>query len=649
MKHRIVSILILENQAKLINYLNYLRSRNMSTPLSANHNEDFEALVTFIKRNRGFDFTGYKRPSLMRRIQKRMQMLGIETYVEYTDHLQVHPDEFNRLFDTILINVTGFFRDPAAWEYIETDIIPAILKSKAPDEPIRVWSAGCATGEEAYTIAMLLAEALGIEQYRERVKIYASDVDEDALNQARQASYRPNHTSSIPSEYLDKYFESNDTRVAFRKELRRSVIFGRHDLVQDAPISRIDLLICRNVLMYFNVEAQAHILSRFHFALNDTGYLFLGKAEMLFTHANLFTPVDLKRRMFRKVPQVSLRNRLLVMAQGRDGDGSDTVSKQLRFREAAFDANPVAEVVIDRSGDVVLANERARSLLNMRGGRLNRSLFELEVMYRIPELRARIENVYRERRPVVSKDVTWATNLGDSLMLDVLISPLSEEDGEVLGISLVFTDVTRYHQLQEEIEHSNQELETAYEELQSTNEELETTNEELQSTIEELETTNEELQSTNEELETMNEELQSTNEELQTINEELRMRSDELNQVNAFLESILTSMRGGVVVVDRELRVLVWNRKAEDLWGLRNDEVVEKNFLNLDIGLPVDQMRAPIRACLAKETDHVNLTVDAINRRGKSILCRVTCAPLLGLPNRTVNGVILHMEEITDE
>jgi len=205
--------------------------------------------------------------------------------------------------------------------------------------------------------------------------------------------------------------------------------------------------------------------------------------------------------------------------------------------------------------------------------------------------------------------------------------------------------VTRYKRLQEELEHSNQELETAYEELQSTNEELETTNEELQSTIEELETTNEELQSTNEELETINEELQSTNEELQTINEELRRRTEELNQVNSFLESILTSMRGGVVVLDQDLRIQVWNYKAEDLWGLRAAEVNEKNFLNLDIGLPVDQLRNMIRSCLSKESESGEVTLDATNRRGKAIECKVTCTPLRST-NDEIRGVILHMEEI---
>jgi two-component system CheB/CheR fusion protein len=211
-------------------------------------------------------------------------------------------------------------------------------------------------------------------------------------------------------------------------------------------------------------------------------------------------------------------------------------------------------------------------------------------------------------------------------------------------VGITFMDVTRYTRLQDELRSSREEIQTTNEELQSSNEELETTNEELQSSNEELETTNEELQSTNEELETMNEELQSTNEELQTVNEELRQRTDELNRSNAFLEAVLGSMRGAAIVVDRELNVLVWNHRAEDLWGLRQDEVRGKSVLNLDIGLPVGELRAPIRACLVDGEDHRELTLDAVNRRGKSIHCRVTCTPLLSPPDRR-DGVILMMEE----
>lgn len=285
-----------------------------STMNESNQDQEFEALLEYLRQRRGFDFTGYKRTSLRRRVSKRMNMVGIENFRDYLDYLEVHPDEFTNLFNTILINVTAFFRDASAWDYLAQEVIPRIVEGRAADEPIRVWSAGCASGEEAYTLAILLAEALGPEQFRHQVEIYATDVDEEALAQARQASYSPKALEPLPVELRARYFEALENRYVFRPDLRRAVTFGRHDLVQDAPISCLDLLVCRNTLMYFNAETQGRILGRFHPALNDNGFLFLGRAEMLLTRTNLFTPVDLKHRIFIRVPRVNLRDRLLIEA-----------------------------------------------------------------------------------------------------------------------------------------------------------------------------------------------------------------------------------------------------------------------------------------------------------------------------------------------
>jgi two-component system CheB/CheR fusion protein len=222
--------------------------------------------------------------------------------------------------------------------------------------------------------------------------------------------------------------------------------------------------------------------------------------------------------------------------------------------------------------------------------------------------------------------------------------PLLDTDSTLLGVSISFQDMTHHRRLQTELEKHRQELETAYEELQSTNEELETTNEELQSTVEELETTNEELQSTNEELETMNEELQSSNEELQTTNDELHKRTDELNRAKAFLESILASLYIAAVVIDADFRVLMWNTEASELWGLRSEEVQEKSLMSLDIGLPVEPLRAPLRAVLSGTSKFQEVTLEATNRRGRALQCRVTCTPLIGV-GQDIQGVILLMEE----
>jgi two-component system, chemotaxis family, CheB/CheR fusion protein len=506
-----------------------------------------------------------------------------------------------------------------------------------------VWSAGCASGEEVYTIAMLLAEALGWEQFRERVKIYGTDVDEEALAQARLASYDSRAVESVPPYLLDKYFDRQDARFAFNKELRRSVIFGRHDLNQDAPISRINLLACRNCLMYFNADAQRRILGRFQFALVNGGVLFLGKSETLLTHSVSFGAVDVKRRLFTKTVD-GARGRPSELDRSRWVEPAEVIQQ---LRESSADCSPVAELLVDHSGKVVQMNAELRSAFGVSEHNLGRPLQDLELSYRPFELRSCIDRAYAEHRPISQSEGVWKGPAGQTLYFDLLVIPVADADGSFLGCNCVFTDVTRAHRLQEEVERTHEELETALEELQSTNEELETTNEELQSTVEELETTNEELQSTNEELETMNAELQASNGELQTMNQETRERGTQLGRLNIILEAIFTSLRGAVVMLDRELRVQKWNRRSEDMWGLRPDEAQNKNFLNLDIGLPVDQLKGPIRECLAS-TDakkFVEVMLEATNRRGKVIQVKVTCTQLAHPNGGEPQGVILLVEE----
>src|SRR5215470_16426409 len=282
--------------------------------------EEFESLLAFIRDERGFDFTGYKRPSLQRRIAKRMQELGVENFADYQTRLAGDNNEFAQLFNTILINVTSFFRDEVAWDFLGAEVLPKILEAKDESEPIRIWSTGCASGEEAYTLAMVLAERLGEEAFRTRVKIYATDVDEDALAQGRHATYDEKAVEPVPEPLREKYFERVNSSLVFRSDLRRSVIFGRHDLIHDPPISRVDLLVSRNTLMYFDADTQEQILRSFHFALRPHGVLFLGKAEAIANRSQLFVPVDLKRRVFAKVPRDDGPQRIARLAEEDGGE-----------------------------------------------------------------------------------------------------------------------------------------------------------------------------------------------------------------------------------------------------------------------------------------------------------------------------------------
>ena len=600
----------------------------------------FESLLQDLKEQRGFDFTGYKRASLMRRVLRRMQALEVEHFEDYRDFLLVHPEEFTALFNTILINVTGFFRDRDSWHYLQTNVLPAILAARE-GQPIRAWSAGCASGEEAYTLAMVFAEALGLEEFRERVKIYATDVDEEALAAARQAVYTERQIQGVPEELREKYFEQQGQKFAFRKELRRSVIFGRNDLVQDAPISHVDVLTCRNTLMYFNAEAQAQILQRLHFALSPDGVLFLGKAEMLLSHGSLFRAIELRRRFFTKVPS-DTRDRRIALVQPVEQLSAEAEEDLTRLRQAALMSSASAQIVLDGSGRLAHFNARASHYFGLGPRDMGRPIQDLEVSYRPIELRGHIDEALRERRQVWVRDVAWSRPGAESVTFDLQCVPLTDDVGTVLGATVIFNDVTQHRRLQHELEHANRQLETAYEELQSTNEELETTNEELQSTVEELETTNEELQSTNEELETMNEELQSMNDELHISNESLRERQDEVDRLNGFMTAVLSSMSAGVAVVDKEMRITAWNAKSEDLWGIRTDEAMGQHLLNLDIGLPLERIQPLLKRLLTEGGyDHQSVLLDAVNRRGKPLQVQVTVSDLAGRGDGDTGAILV--------
>jgi two-component system CheB/CheR fusion protein len=604
---------------------------------------DLENLLAFIRDSRGFDFTGYKRSSLARRIRKRMQDVATVDYVDYRDRLESSAEEFGYLFNTILINVTGFFRDAETWTYLQSDVLPELLAAISPNEEIRVWSAGCSSGEEAYSLAIVLAEALGIDECLQRVKIYGTDVDDEALREARTGLYPARSLEMMSDELRNRYFEPTGTQFVLRSDLRRRVIFGRHDITRDAPISRLDLLVCRNTLMYFNVEAQSKIIDRFHFALRERGYLFLGKAEMLLSDSDRFEVANMRQRIFRRRPGSAATTHQSTAMKPHPGGGVEIreAGRRRQLRDLALEAAPYPMLGVDVDGTVSVLNSHVRSQFGLTSHDVGRPLRDLEISYRPIELRSLIEQAQAEHRTVRVNSVERRVSVDEVQYLDILVQPLWADNGLSMGVSVVFLDTTLGTRLALEVKRNREELETAYEELQSTNEELETTNEELQSSIEELETTNEELQSTNEELETTNEELQSGNEELETMNEEMRIRTAELDEARTYLQGVLSSVGAGVVVVDRELRVRSWNRGAEELWGLRSAEVDERGYFTLDFGLPAAPVREIVQRCMDSGERTGPIDIKAVNRIGRTITCSVACSPLDG----NARGVVLLMEE----
>ena len=429
-------------------------------------NPEFEALLDYLKHNRGCDLTGYKRSTLMRRFQYRMRSININSYKSYLQCLQSEPSEWLALLDEVLINVTTFFRDRDSWDYLANEIIPKIIASIDPQEAIRVWSAGCASGQEVYSLIVLFAEALGIESCLQRVKFYATDVDEAALRQARQGIYRPREVTEIPPSLLEKYFEQTEQGYVFHPQLRRIIIFGRHNLAYDAPISKIDLLVCRNALMYFNADTQANILIRFHFALKNNGFLFLGKAETLIGQRQIFTPVHQKHRVYAKGLKLGVDEHLQITPRTRKKQAVDFLAPHIRIWQTAFETSPFAQLAVGSNSCLIMANEQANALFGLTCNDVGRPLLSLKPM-QIPRLCASIKQVNSDFRPVTLKNLEWSTPKGTTYF-DIFITPVFSSDGHLVNMNLTFIDVTANKQLEKKFEHANLELARVFKTLEKT-------------------------------------------------------------------------------------------------------------------------------------------------------------------------------------
>ena len=436
--------------------------------------DNFAAVLDIVKQRGGCDLSVYKETTLNRRIQSRMMTLGIKTYGNYLNYLKAHSEEIIPLLNTIWINYTSFFRDRSAWEYLAEKIVPQILMNKQPHEPIRIWSAGCATGEEAYSLAIVLAQALGMEQYLQQVQIFATDVDMEALKYGQQGSYSAAQVANVPPHLLSKYFAQDNDRYVFDSKLRRKVVFGSQNLVQDPPISKLDLLVCRNALIYLNLEAQVKVLFRFHFALNPNGFLFLGSAETLLTRKRNFSSVNLKHRIFSK--ELLNKDRYLL-SQSQHRQKVENLSNQIQLWQAAFASSPIAKVAVNLNERVIIVNEEAYSLLGLTNSDEYSYLQDLK-LDRVLGLSAAIEQVKCDRFAVRLKDIQWLTPNG-KIYLDIDITPIPNSIGKLLAVSFTFIDVTRFHQVQEQLAQTKVKLLRASQELEYTKEKLATKNAQL--------------------------------------------------------------------------------------------------------------------------------------------------------------------------
>jgi len=588
---------------------------------------ELEEILQKLREARNFDFRSYKRATLYRRVLRRMQDRGKKTLAEYSALLDSHPAEYDALLSSMFIKVTSFFRDKEAWDELSKRVIPQILAEKRPGEEIRAWCAGCATGEEAFSLALTIAEVLGPSFANQDVKVFGTDVDEKAIAVARHAHYTAEHVENVPPRMLKEWFVEENGGYTVRKDIRRWVVFGVNNVLGDAPISRLDLLLCRNVFIYLDPKMQKRVLHRFHYALRRNGILVLGKSELIPFAGKIYETIDLARRIYRKDGRREVgigQDRLVGLLEQENvnrtqRDVTADLGSVDQFHRDVLHSLRVPVVATSVEGSVMLWNGAAsvlwgRSESDVTGKKLaTLNLPGLSGELLIEKSRAVREG--RSEREVSPGTVPGGDSLG-ARQLDVEVSILRDAGGQRQGLVYVAHDVTTFREMEmearqatEERQSSFEELQTITEEIQSSNEELETTNEELQSANEELQTTNEELQSTNEELETTNEELQSTNAELDATNRELAHRTEEMNKLAFYQRTIMRSLSAAVVVLDAQGRISMWNLAAERLLGLAENEALGQVLWTLAIpAVPravLGRMRKALGQNLANRSEEV--------------------------------------------
>ncbi len=550
-----------------------------SASADVNDPEVLRAFLSQLRGRSGIDFRQYKTPTIVRRLSRLMNASRCKTLAEYLRYLNGNSDAYQRLVSAFLIKVTGFFRDPALYSHLREEVLPAIItRAKQSREELRFWSAGCATGEEAYSIAMLLAELLGDEVDDLPIRIFATDLDADAIAFARRGIYPSSALSALSPELIAKYFTRVGDAYQVRKRIRNLTVFGEYDLGQRAPFPRIDMVLCRNVLIYFTRELQQRTLQLFAFSLREGGYLVLGKAETANPLPQYFTPLDQSLKVFRRqgerllIPapafaeNAALRERPSVRRNALRSaslprrmvpDAPPRWSLTERLGSFLFDS-PIGVVVVDRNYDILTINQSARSLLAIHGQGIGDDLIHLTAA---PQLKSWLDSAFRSELPASDEELALedaATNETRYLQLSCYPDKTANKDGRIEGVIVIVADVThsvkRRRQLQEENDEfrasneraslqseqllarqralvdANNELTSANNDLRNANEHLLIAAEEAEASAEEVETLNEEMQATSEELETLNEELQATVEELNTTNEELGARGTELER-----------------------------------------------------------------------------------------------------------------------
>ncbi len=561
-------------------------------------------IINLLRTRTSVDFSHYKQTTIRRRILRRMALKGLESPADYLEHLREDPEELHNLYQDFLIRVTQFFRDPEAFEALKEKVFPVIVKGRPTTAPIRIWVAGCATGEEAYSLAIVLLEFLEGHPETFPIKILATDLNEVALEKARSGIYLDNIEIDVSPERLRRYFVRSEGHYQISKSIRELCVFSRHNMASDPPFSKLDLISCRNVLIYMDNSLQRRVLPILHYALNPDGFLFLGSSENVGTYGDLFTTVDTKNRIFVRKPGASTVPLEVESYTGAEGPFRPAGREEGVPVWSALDVQREADrIVLTRYAPVGVVVDEAMTVLQFRGrtapylepapGLATLDLFRMLREGLLAEVRAALTQARAENSAVTREGVriTEASEVR-AVRLEVIpfrVPPagvrfflvLFQDQAEAGAVPAAPAPEARPSSGEQQVLQLQQEIGALREYLQTVIEEQESTNEELKSANEEILSANEELQSTNEELQTAKEEAQSANEELATVNEELRHRNAELARANNDLLNVLSGVNIPIVMVGRDLRVRRFTPLAEKLL----------NLIPTDTGRPISDIK----------------------------------------------------------
>lgn len=609
-------------------YLRHLRVEQGTEPLVAAGEDELARIATILLHKTGHDFRRYKMATLVRRLQRRMQVLQVPSVADYIDQLRRDPKEADQLFRDLLIGVTHFFRDPEAFAVLAREVIPRLFELAAADGSLRLWTPGCATGEEPYSMAILLKEEMLKQDVSPKVQIFAGDIDEEALEFARQARYPEGIAQHVPPERLERFFVRQDHGYRVSKDIREMCIFSTHNLIKDPPFSRLDLIVCRNVLIYLEADLQRYVNGLFHYALHRGGYLFLGPSESVVGPPELFKTIDRKHRVFQRSDTIARPLQVAPVGPGggrgaaprtageRATAGARTRQQELvaALERVLLDQYAPAWVVINALAEAVYFSPRIGRYLQPPPGAPSNDVISMARLGLRLDLRTAIHKAVRTGETVVQTDIAVETN-GERQRINLLVRPVQELGAESGLFLVIFQELgppESRSQTGDEtttaaartidnnvIQQLESELRTTKEHLQASVEEVETSNEELKSSNEELLATNEELQSANEELQTSKEELQSVNEELETINVELQKKVEELDRANSDLENLFQATQIPTLFLDNELRIKRFTAAATELFHL----------IETDVGRPITDIAARFAENVVPEMKEVLRTL----------------------------------------